>query len=253
MASPTYGLGTTPNHRPRSRSATGRIARIAGIDVEVNWTWIIAFALITTSLAGSAFPAAVPGLSHAAYVLMGAIASIAFFGSIVAHEFGHAMQARREGLTTDRVTLWMFGGIAQLREGFRSAGAEFRIAIAGPLVTLVIVGLLLALGQVPALPAAVAAVVIWLAYINAILLGFNLLPALPLDGGRVLRSALWGMRHDFVSATRSAVAVSRVLAVAMIAFGLLGGYVTGIGGLWLAFVGGFILLAGSAEQRAAGG
>jgi Zn-dependent protease len=241
-----------PPYRPLRSVGAWRLGRIAGVDVDVNWTWAIAFALLSMSLADGVFPAADPGLSHGTYLAMAIVSSVAYFASIVLHEFGHALEARREGVPTDRVTLWLFGGVAQLRGRFPSAGAEFRIAVAGPLVTLVLVGVFLGAGELLALPAAVDGVLSWLGYINAVLLAFNLLPALPLDGGRVLRAALWAKRRDFVSATRTAADVSRVLATLMIVVGLIGAVAVGFGGLWLALVGWFILIAGAAERRMVG-
>lgn len=236
---------------PPARSGTWRLGRLAGVGIDVHWSWAIAFALVSTSLAASVFPAAAPGLGAGAYLAMGMLSAVALFGSIVLHELGHAWQARREGVATDRVTLWVFGGIAEMRRRFPSAGSEFRIAVAGPLVTLALAAGFVALSTVIALPAAAAAVIAWLGYVNVVLLGFNLLPALPLDGGRVLRSALWARRRDFLGATMIATGVGRAVAVAMIVLGLLVGVIAGISGLWLALVGWFILGAGSAERRSA--
>lgn len=252
MATQSQRVQDRPD-RPLRSIGAWRLGRIAGVDIDVNWTWTVAFALLTMSLAGSVFPASNPHLSHGTYLAMAIASSLTFFACIVVHELGHALQARREGVATDRVTLWLFGGVAQLRGRFPSAGAEFRIAVAGPLVTVVLVGVWLGAAYVLTLPAAVDGVLSWLGYINAVLLAFNLLPALPLDGGRVLRSALWARRGDFVSATRAAADVSRLLAVVMIGVGLVGGVAFGFGGLWLAIVGWFILMAGAAERRMAVG
>ena len=128
---------------------------------------------------------------------MALVAAVLFFVSLLAHELGHAFQARHEGMEIDGITLWLFGGVAQFRGMFPSAGAEFRIAIAGPLVSLVLgVGLRRRRRAIAGLEE-VDGVVAWLGYINLLLLVFNLLPALPLDGGRVLRSALWAAHGDF--------------------------------------------------------
>ena len=238
-----------PQFPTRPSRGTSQIGRIAGVRIEANWTLVIAFVLIAATLSGSVLPVDDPGLGHGTYLAMAIIATLAFFGCIVLHELGHALQARREGLETDRVTLWLFGGVAQLRGGFPSAAAEFRIAVAGPAVTVMLIGLLLAVGHMPGLPVAIDGVVSWLSYINIFLLLFNLLPALPLDGGRVLRSALWARRGDFGSATRAAADVSRVLAIFMIVLGVLGSFSSGVGGLWLALLGWFLLSAGTTERR----
>ena len=129
--------------------------------------------------------------------LMGVVATAAFFASLILHELGHAIQARREGVRTEGITLWLFGGVAKLGGEFPSAGAELRIALAGPLVTLVIGSAALLLTAAWPQPGAVRSVMFaWLGYINVALLVFNLVPALPLDGGRVLRALLWARTRD---------------------------------------------------------
>ena len=181
---------------------------------------------------------------------MAVVAAILFFTSLLLHELGHAFQARREGMEIDGITLWLFGGVAQFRGMFPTAGAEFRIAIAGPLVSLVIgaafVGLAVAIAGVEEVDGIAA----WLGYINLALLVFNLLPALPLDGGRVLRSALWAARRDFSWATRVAAAIGRAFGALFIAGGLaLFFFESGTSGLWLAFLGWFLFGAASEEAR----
>jgi Zn-dependent protease len=208
------------------------------------------FALIAWSLASAVFPEQNPGLSKGTYVVMAVIAALLFFGSLLLHELGHAAQARREGMEIEGITLWLFGGVARFKGEFPSAWAEFRIAIAGPLVTLVI-GSASVLVAVVADPAeAVDGVAAWLGYINFLLLAFNLLPALPLDGGRVLRSVLWAGRHDFAQATALATGISRGFAFVMIGGGIFFFMVEGaFSGAWLAFLGWFLLMAASAEAR----
>jgi Zn-dependent protease/CBS domain-containing protein len=172
-----------------------------------------------------------------------------FFASVLLHELGHAWQARRDGLEIDGITLWLFGGVAQFKGAFPNPGAEFRIAIAGPLVTVILSGgfALLALAG---LPSAVDGVAAWLGYINLTLLVFNLIPALPLDGGRVLRAALWRARGDLGWATRVAADVGRGFGYLFIALGVLMFIVEGsFSGAWLAFIGWFLLQAATAEAR----
>jgi Zn-dependent protease/CBS domain-containing protein len=227
-----------------------RLGRIAGIEIGLNWTWLIVFALIFWSLSQVVFPDQTPGLSETTYVLMGVVAAIVFFASILAHELGHALQARREGMEIDGITLWLFGGVAKFKGMFPSAGAEFRIAVAGPLVSLVIGLVFVGAAMLLSLPDAVVGVVAWLGLINLLLLVFNLLPALPLDGGRVLRSVLWHLRGDFGWATRLAAEIGRGFGYLFIAVGVLMFFAdAGIGGLWLAFIGWFLLGAASAEAR----
>jgi Zn-dependent protease len=227
-----------------------RIARIAGIDIGANWSWLVVFALITWSLSSAVFPDQNPGYSDAAYLAMAVAAALLFFGSLLLHELGHALQARREGMHIDGITLWLFGGVAKFRGSFPSAGAEFRIAIAGPLVSLVLGVFFVAVAVLVPLPDALDGIAAWLGYINLTLLVFNLLPALPLDGGRVLRSALWAARRDFGAATRLASAIGRGFGFVLIGLGLLLFVVEGaFSGAWLAFLGWFLLSAATAEAR----
>jgi Zn-dependent protease/CBS domain-containing protein len=228
---------------------TFTIGRIAGVRVGFNWSWAIVFALIVWSLADTVFPAQNPGLSDAAYVAMALVAATLFFASLLLHELGHAVQARREGMEVSDITLWLFGGVARFRGEFPSAGAEFRIAIAGPLVTAVLACAFLVAAAAP-LASPVDGVAAWLGYISLLLLVFNLLPALPLDGGRVLRAALWRATGDFRRATRAAADVSRWFAFLIIGLGV-ALLVIGdpVGGAWLAFIGWFLLQAAGSEAR----
>lgn len=187
-------------------SMSFRLGRVFGIAIGANWTWLIVFALIVWSLGASVFPSQDKGLSHSAYWAMAGVAAVSFFASILLHEFGHALVARREGVEIEGITLWLFGGVARLRGRMPSAGAEFRIAVGGPLVSVAIATLLLLVAGLASLPKAVDGTVFWVGYINALLLGFNLIPALPLDGGRILHSGLWAWRGPPRSARRSAAA-----------------------------------------------
>jgi Zn-dependent protease/CBS domain-containing protein len=226
------------------------LGRIAGIEIGINWSWLVVFALIVWSLAAVVFPEQTPGLAGEVYVVMAVVGAIVFFASILAHELGHAIQARREGMEIDGITLWLFGGVAKFKGMFPSAGAEFRIAIAGPVVSLALGLAFVAAATWLALPSAVVGVVAWLGVINLILLVFNMLPALPLDGGRVLRSALWQARGNFVSATQISANIGRAFGFLFIAGGLalfFSGF--GFGGIWLAFIGWFLIAAASAEAR----
>jgi Zn-dependent protease/CBS domain-containing protein len=226
------------------------LGRIAGIRVGVNWSWIVVFALIVWTLSQSIFPRMNEGLSDATYLGMAIAAALLFFVSLLMHEYGHALVARREGMEIDGITLWLFGGVARFKGMFPSAGAEFRIAIAGPVVSLALGCLFVLFAWLARAPEAVDAVAAWLGYINLTLLVFNLLPALPLDGGRVLRSALWAARNDFAWATRIAAWVGRAFGYLFIAVGL--GFLffqSAFSGAWLAFIGWFLLQAAGAEDR----
>jgi Zn-dependent protease len=231
-------------------NSTISLGRIAGVKIGLNWSWAIVFALIVWSLASAVFPSQNPGLSKATYIGMGLVAAVLFFASLLLHELGHAVRARREGMEIEGITLWLFGGVAQFKGEFPSAGAEFRIAVAGPFVTAVIGSVAVVIAALTHLPQAVDGVVVWLGYINFLLLGFNLIPALPLDGGRVLRAALWAVKHDFAWATRVAADIARAFAFLLIGVGIVLFIAQGaFSGAWLAFLGWFLLQAASAEAR----
>ncbi|MGZ4406629.1 MAG: site-2 protease family protein [Gaiellaceae bacterium] len=226
------------------------LGRVAGIRIGINWSWLIVFALIVWTLGVSVFPAQDPHLSSGTYAAMAIVAAVLFFSSLLLHELGHALQARREGVEIEGITLWLFGGVARFKGMFPSAGAELRIALAGPAVSAVLgsifVGIAAALHQ----PLAIDGVAAWLGYINLLLLAFNMLPALPLDGGRVFRASLWRWKGDFASATRIAATVGRGFAYAMIGLGLLALIFGGSwSGAWLAFLGWFLLQASGLEAR----
>jgi Zn-dependent protease/CBS domain-containing protein len=227
------------------------LGRFAGIRIGVNWSWLVVFALIVWSLDTVIFPSTKPGLSDGTYLAMSLVAALLFFSSLLAHELGHAVQARREGMEIEGITLWLFGGVARFRGMFPSAGAELRIALAGPAVS-VVIGVLFVLTAVFArLPDEPEAVAAWLGYINLLLLLFNMLPALPLDGGRVLRASIWAVRGDFGGATRIAAGVGRGFGFLFIAGGVLLAVLWNevVSGLWFAFIGWFLLSAVSAESR----
>ena len=226
------------------------LGRIAGIQVGVNWSWLIVFALIVWTLARGIFPSQNPGLTSGTDVVMAGVAAILFFLSLLLHEYGHALEARRRGMEIEGITLWLFGGVAKFRGMFPNARAEFAIAVAGPLVSLGLGVAFMALARIAGLPAAVDGVAFWLGTTNLALLVFNLLPALPLDGGRVLRSALWGANGDFGWATRIAASIGRGFGYLFIGGGLALLIFQGtFSGAWLAFIGWFLLQAAAAEDR----
>jgi Zn-dependent protease/predicted transcriptional regulator len=226
------------------------IGRVAGIRIGINWSWLIVFGLIVWTLGASVFPAEDPHLSTGTYAAMAVAAALLFFTSLLLHELGHALQARREGVEIEGITLWLLGGVASFKGMFPSAGAELRIALAGPAVSAALGGIFVAIAAGVDRPVAVDGVAAWLGYINLLLLAFNMLPALPLDGGRVFRSLLWRWRRDFGSATRIAAQVGRGFAYALMVLGLA---VIVLGnswsGAWLAFIGWFLLQAAGMEAR----
>ena len=181
--------------------------RLLGFEVKIDASWLIIAVLITWSLARAVFPAYFEGLSGATYILMGIVGALGLFSSIVVHEFSHSLVARRFGLSMKGITLFIFGGVAEMEEEPPTAKAEFFMAIAGPAASVVLGGVLLGitvLGTRYGWPNPVIGVLSYLWTINLVLAAFNLLPAFPLDGGRVLRSALWGFTGRLAWATRIA-------------------------------------------------
>lgn len=225
------------------------LGRIAGIRIGIHWSWLFVFTLFVWTLSSGVFPETNPDLSDGAHLAMAVVAAVLFFVSVLLHELGHALQARRERIEIEGITLWLFGGVATLKGAFRSAGAEFRVAIAGPVVSLVLGILFVALALL-ASAEAVEGVAAWLGYVNLALLVFNLAPAVPLDGGRILHAALWHLRGDFGRASRVATAIGQgfgyLLLAGGVAFFIVGNAFSGV---WLAFLGWFLLGAAGAEGR----
>jgi Zn-dependent protease/CBS domain-containing protein len=225
------------------------IGRYGGVEVRLNWSLLAVVALIVWSLNDGVFPSQNPGLSHNTYLGMAVVASLLFLASIALHELGHSWVALREGIEVDSITLWLFGGVSQLKGRFASPGAEFRVAVSGPLVSIGL-GVLFVLIAVAGLPSAVDGVAAWLGYINLILAAFNLLPASPLDGGRVLHSVLWRAKGDFAWATRVASEIGQGFGYLFIALGIAMFIFEGsFSGAWLAFIGWFLLQGARAEAR----
>jgi Zn-dependent protease/CBS domain-containing protein len=236
---------------------TFRLGRIGGVRVGVNWTVLVVFTLLAYGLAAQRLPQSYKGLHPAVYALAGLLTAAAFLGSLLAHELAHAIVARRNGLTVQGITLWLLGGVARFEGEPDSPGAELRIAGSGPLVSLL---LGLALGGVAAalLLAGVNGLgtgcVAWLAAINVVLAVFNVIPAAPLDGGRLVHALMWRLTGDRTKATlRTAAAGRGVGWTAMMA----GFYLSlwTFSGLWLILIGWFLIVtagleAGQARLRA---
>jgi Zn-dependent protease/CBS domain-containing protein len=232
-------------------NASFQLGRIRGISIGINWSLLLIFALIAWTLADGVFPRQNPGLGSGTYIGMAIVAATLFFASILAHELGHAFVAQHEGMEIQGITLWLFGGVARFRGEFQSAKSEFWIAIAGPAVSLVIGLAAVGIARL-GLPPAIDGVASWLGYINLLLLVFNLLPALPLDGGRIFRSILWHAKKDFVWATRVAARTGQLIGALIVAAGIVLIVLEGaFGGAWLAVVGWFVLTAAGDERRAA--
>ncbi|XTZ18678.1 site-2 protease family protein [Micromonospora echinospora] len=235
--------------------ASFRLGRVAGVPVGVNWSVLVIFALIAWALAARQFPRAYPGEPVWAYVLAGLAAAVVFFVGLLAHEVAHAVVAKRNGLGVEGITLWLFGGVSELKGDAPNPGAELRIAGIGPLVSLVIgvlfggVAVALALAGARGLPVGALS---WLAGINLLLAIFNVLPAAPLDGGRLLRAVVWKATGDRTRASVVAARAGWVLGVLLIGLGLWQFLVgAGIGGLWLVLIGWFLIGAATMEERQA--
>ncbi|HTQ69107.1 MAG TPA: site-2 protease family protein [Solirubrobacteraceae bacterium] len=228
---------------------TLRIARIAGIQFGISPWWLVVVVLFSWVLGDSYFPEHVPGIAPAAAYALGLASVLLLFASIVAHEFGHALVARRHGIEVDEIDLWLLGGVARMRGEAHAPGDELDYALAGPAVTALVgacfgaAALLLPSSS----PAAIRALLEYQAYVNAAILAFNLLPAFPLDGGRVLRAVLWKRSGELGAATQKAADVGRAFGYLMIALGVLELILGGAMGLWFALLGFFIVSAARQE------
>jgi Zn-dependent protease len=191
-----------------------RVARIAGIPVGVSPWWLVIVALFTWMLGASYYPSVVHGIAPATAYGLGLLSILLLFASILAHEFGHALVARRCGIEVEEIDLWLLGGVSKLRGRPQTPVDELRFAAAGPAVTAVIAAIFgaVALLLPGSTPAAIKAVVDYQAEINLFLLFFNLVPAFPLDGGRIARALLWRRGGDIAEATKTASGLGRALA-----------------------------------------
>lgn len=227
-----------------------RIGRVAGIPIALHPLWIVVVALLSWSLGASWFPDRVDGISSSGAYLLGLASALLLFAGILAHELGHAIVARRRGIEVEEIDLWLLGGVARLRGEPRAPGDELRFAAAGPAVTL---ALALAFGgawlAVRGGRTWYEALIAYQAEVSALILAFNLLPAFPLDGGRILHAALWQRSGDRVRATAGAAAAGRVFAAALGALGILTVAAGGPGGLWLVAIAVFLWVAGRAEEQ----
>jgi Zn-dependent protease/CBS domain-containing protein len=226
-----------------------QIARVLGIPIYLHFSWLIVFALIVWTLSTGYFPAQYPDLPASSYWAKGLVASVLFFVSILLHELGHAVVGRRHGVPTRSITLFIFGGVAQLEKDPKDGRAEFWMAAAGPGVSLILAGAFYACSALPFLNAPTAAVAQYLAVINLMLAVFNLVPAFPMDGGRLLRGALWGTIGK-ARATRIASQAGSVFALFVIlagVFSLLAG--KSLSGVWYILIGWFIKDASAASYQ----
>lgn len=256
-------MSTSPERRttpaPPMRSGTGGtfgLGRIAGVPVRAHWSVLIVMALIASDLAGQGLPAAYPGRPVWLYWAVGLVAAVVFLLGLLAHEVAHAVVARRNGIGVQSITLWMFGGVTAMTAEAKTPGVDLRVAGAGPLVSLLLgagfVGLAMLLAGLGTDGLLVGALS-WLGVINVLLALFNVLPGAPLDGGRLLRAALWKWRGDRAWAAIAAARVGYVLGAVLVVLGALEflRYGGDFSGLWLALVGWFLMGAARTEERQA--
>ena len=229
------------------------LGRIFGIHVGLNWSLLVVAALIAWSLATSLLPAASPGQTSSAYWTAGVISAFVFLASLLAHELAHSVVATRRGVKVEGITLWLFGGVSRFSSDTASPGAQALITFVGPLTSLVL-GAVFYLAAVAvgggAHPGLFSATLSWLGYINISLGVFNLVPAFPLDGGRLLQSLIWLRTGDRLRATRIAARFGMGFAYLLIAYGLATFIFAGslIGGVWSVFLGWFLLSAARSEE-----
>ena len=229
-----------------------KVGEIWGIPITLHASWLLVFGLVTWSLAAAYFPTEYPGWTRAAYWLAGALTSIAFFASVLVHELGHSWVALRNGIPIRGITLFVFGGVAQISREPATPGVELRIALAGPATSLGLAGLFRGIALLMGDTVLVAAPAIWLARINLMVALFNLVPGFPLDGGRLLRAVIWRWTGSFHRATQAASVAGRLVALALMGYGVitvLGGDV--LGGMWIVFIGWFLDNAAAATQAQA--
>lgn len=229
-----------------------RLGSVRDIEIRLDHSWFVIFALVVWTLAAGYFPATVPGLSPTTYLAMAVVGAALFFAALLAHELSHSLVARSRGIEVERITLFVFGGVASLKGEPRSPRDEFLITVVGPLAS-VLIGLAFmatgAVGRALGWPDVVVAVAGYLGFINLAIAIFNLLPGFPLDGGRLFRAAVWHFTGDATKATRWATASGRGLGALLIALGALEVILVGniVGGLWLALIGWFLRTAARAS------
>ena len=224
------------------------IGRVQGIEIRVSWSVAIVGWLIAWSLATQVLPDMAEGRSDTLYWVAGVVATVGFFAALVAHELGHSLVAQNHGVGVSSITLWVLGGLARLEKQPETPDVAMRIAIAGPAVSFACG--LVGLAAASLTSGLIAAVLVWFGSINLLLAGFNLLPAFPLDGGRVYQAWLWkrGLTQD--EATAKAARLGGGIGLAMVWLGVIEILFAGLlGGLWLMAIGWFIREASIAEPQ----
>jgi len=224
------------------------LGQIAGTSIGLDYSWFLIFVLLSWMLATSYFPAEFPHWAPSLCWLVAAATALLFFVSVLLHELGHSAVARHYKIPVRSITLFVFGGVAQLSAEAPNAGAEFRIAIAGPLVSFALAAIFYAVQMAASGFQPLYGLAKYLSYINLVLGAFNLIPGYPLDGGRVFRAIVWALTRDLRRATLTAATVGRGFGFLFILIGVwqvLGG--NHLGGLWIAFIGWFLESAAASE------
>lgn len=226
-----------------------RIFRLFGINIDLHYSWFLVVFILAWGLSSDFFPANYPGLDKASYWSMGIIAAIMLFASVLIHEMSHSLTAKNNNIPVDRITLFFFGGIASIGgEDKMTPKKEFLMAIAGPLASLFLSGVFFLVHSYFEF-IYIKAISLYLYKLNFMLAVFNLAPGYPLDGGRVLRSIVWGITKDIKYATKVASSAGRVIAGAMIIIGVLGMFI-GAGTLWFIILGLFLYaIAGASYDQ----
>ncbi len=234
---------------------TFNLGKLFGIQFGLHFSWFIIFILVTVSLV-------YPNYSQWSYWVIGIVTSLVLFASVVAHELAHSLVGRANGIPIKSITLFIFGGVAQMTEEATQPGAELKMAAAGPICSLVIGGFFGLLLLVPKVPEPIAGMIFWLAVMNGMLAAFNLVPGFPLDGGRVFRSILWYVTGSYIRSSRIATRVGQGIGYLFILGGILIVFLhlfdltwfdafdlTWFNGIWIAFIGWFLGSAASASYR----
>ena len=220
-----------------------RVARILGIDVYIDLSWFLIFVLVAWMLSSDVGPLRSAGLSAGDRAVLGFVTALLFFASVLAHELAHSVLARMRGLPVSRITLFIFGGVSQIGGDFESATGEGWIAFVGPLTSIALSAFFYVIAQALGTHSAIGLAAAYLAWANGVLAIFNLLPAYPLDGGKVLHSLIWRATGDRLRATRVAAAIGQTIAA-----GILMSFTVGFfSGLWIALIGWFLFQAGRME------
>jgi Zn-dependent protease/CBS domain-containing protein len=231
--------------------ASFKLFRIAGIDIGIHYTWLFIFIFFSWTLAQGYFPQVYKGWSTAAYWTTGIIASLLIFVSVLLHELAHSLVARSRGIPVHSITLFILGGVSNLEEEPQKPAAEFYMAIVGPVTSLVLALIFWGVSKLPSdTTTPFAAILAYMGTINLYLGIFNLLPGFPLDGGRVLRSIIWGSTGNLSRATNIAARVGQVFGWIFIGAGIfLMIRVSLFTGLWLAFIGWFLNSSADASRK----